>query len=159
TRPFACATHHSTTRPCSSCDSVGLSPVVPTGTKPSVPSAICQSTRPRKAFSSSIPLAKGVTRAVNEPRKLVLAGMGRSSDSVGRAMKAGCKANCGVQAGNPHLSYSIVTGKTAVKEAPNAGQRPRRLFAAVGGDGPPVLGSRRDYKGGSWRALRRPHGF
>src|SRR5215472_15679275 len=27
------------------------------------------------------------------------------------------------------------------------GQRPRRLFAAVGGDGPPVLGSRRDYKG------------
>src|SRR5262249_29731513 len=27
------------------------------------------------------------------------------------------------------------------------GRRPRRLFAAVGGDGPPVLGSRRDYKG------------
>src|SRR6516165_3760736 len=26
-------------------------------------------------------------------------------------------------------------------------QQPRRLFAAVGGDGPAVLGSRRDYKG------------
>src|SRR5258705_5469155 len=75
TRPFACSTHHSTTCPCTSCDKVGLSPVVPTGTKPSVPSAICQSTRPRKAFSSSAPLPKGVTSAVNEPRKLVLAVM------------------------------------------------------------------------------------
>ena len=52
-----------TTRPrclCSSCDSVGLSPVVPTGTSPLVPSAICQSTK----------LAKGllVDRAVLERR-------------------------------------------------------------------------------------------
>jgi len=47
--------------------------------------------------------------------------MVRSSESFERAMKAGCKANCGVQAGNPHLSYTIVTGKTAAKKAPNAG--------------------------------------
>src|SRR5262245_12798193 len=76
TRPLASSTHHSTTRLCSSCDSVGLSPVVPTGTKPLVPSAICQATRARKAFSSSAPsLLNGVTSAVNDPRKLVLAVM------------------------------------------------------------------------------------
>src|SRR5215831_14820717 len=62
-------------------------------------------------------------------------------------MRADLKANCGVQAGNPHLSDTIVTGKAAAKKAPNAGPASRRLFAAVGGDGPPVLGSRRDYKG------------
>src|SRR5437867_13213492 len=73
--------HHSTACPCSSCERVGLSPVVPTGTKPAVPSAICQSTRARKAFSSSAPLPKGVTNAVTEPRKLVLAVMMRSSES------------------------------------------------------------------------------
>src|SRR5262249_3014387 len=68
--------HHSTTCMCSSCDSVGLSPVVPTGTRPLVPSAICQATSARKAFSSSAPsLLNGVTSAVNDPRKLVLAVM------------------------------------------------------------------------------------
>ena len=36
-------------------------------------------------------------------------------------MKTGFKANCGVQAGNPQPSYTIVTGKTAAKKAPNAG--------------------------------------
>src|SRR5450830_1622105 len=69
--------HHSTTSLCSSCDSVGLSPVVPTGTRPLVPSAICQSTRSRNAFSSSEPFLNGVTSAVNDPRKLVLAVMAR----------------------------------------------------------------------------------
>ena len=39
-------------------------------------------------------------------------------------MNAGFKANGGVQAGNPHLSYTIVTGKTAAKKAPMRGQRP-----------------------------------
>src|SRR5476649_2010829 len=55
TRPLAWSMHHSTTRLCSSCDSVGLSPVVPTGTRPLVPSPICHSTKSRKAFSSSAP--------------------------------------------------------------------------------------------------------
>src|SRR5215467_1261911 len=69
--------HHSTTFSCSSCDSVGLSPVVPTGTNPLVPSEICHSTMSRKAFSSSEPFLNGVTSAVKEPRKLVLAVMAR----------------------------------------------------------------------------------
>ena len=73
----AWSTHHSTTCLCSSCDSVGLSPVVPTGTRPLVPSAICQSTMSRNAFSSSEPFLNGVTSAVKEPRKLVLAVMAR----------------------------------------------------------------------------------
>ena len=55
--------------------SVGLSPVVPTGTRPLVPSAICQSTRSRNAFSSTEPFLNGVTSAVNDPRNLVLAVM------------------------------------------------------------------------------------
>src|SRR5690349_11059731 len=70
--------HHSTTFLCSSCESVGLSPVVPTGTSPLVPSVICQSTMLRKASSSTPPFLKGVTSAVNDPRKLVLAAMTRS---------------------------------------------------------------------------------
>src|SRR6476646_3880656 len=75
TRPLASSTHHSTTRLCSSWLTVGLSPVVPTGTRPWVPSAICQFTRERKAASSSEPFLNGVTKAVNEPRKFVLAAM------------------------------------------------------------------------------------
>src|SRR5262245_62143082 len=67
--------HHPTTLLCSSWLNVGLSPVVPTGTRPWVPSAICQLTRPRKAASSSEPFLKGVTKAVNDPRNFVLAAM------------------------------------------------------------------------------------
>src|SRR6516164_5089708 len=43
TRPRACSTHHSTTSLCSLWEKSDFSPVVPTGTKPLVPSAICQS--------------------------------------------------------------------------------------------------------------------
>src|SRR5262249_2718363 len=82
-RPRACSMHHSTTCWCSLCESVGLSPVVPTGTSPLVPSASCQSTSPRNASSSSEPFLKGVTSAVNEPWKLVLAVMRRSSGGAG----------------------------------------------------------------------------
>src|SRR5262249_14938568 len=74
-RPFASSMHHSTTRLCSSWLRVGLSPVVPTGTRPWVPSAICQLTNPRKAASSTEPFLNGVTRAVNEPLNVVLAAM------------------------------------------------------------------------------------
>src|SRR5580692_6037182 len=75
TRPLASSTHHSTTCLCSSWLSVGLSPGVPTGTRPCEPCSICQLTRPRKAASSSEPFLNGVTKAVNEPRKFVLAAM------------------------------------------------------------------------------------
>src|ERR1700722_19221924 len=75
TRPAASSMHHSTTRLCSSWLTVGLSPVVPTGTRPWVPSAICQLTSPRNAASSSEPFLNGVTKAVNDPRKFVLAAM------------------------------------------------------------------------------------
>src|SRR5665811_673028 len=53
----------------------GTNGLVPVGTSPLVPSAICQSTRSRNAFSSSAPFLNGVTSAVNDPRKLVLAVM------------------------------------------------------------------------------------
>ena len=36
-------------------------------------------------------------------------------------MRAGFAANCAVQAGNPHLSYTIVNGKAVTKKAPNRG--------------------------------------
>src|SRR5437899_4144696 len=75
TRPLASSMHHSTTRLCSSWLSVGLSPVVPTGTSPWVPSEICQFTSERNAASSSEQFLKGVTRAVNDPLNFVLAAM------------------------------------------------------------------------------------
>src|ERR1700748_1670485 len=75
TPPLAPSIHHSTTRLCSSWLTVGLSPVVPTGTRPLVPSEICQFTSERKAASSSEPFLKGVTKAGNEPRKFVLVAM------------------------------------------------------------------------------------
>src|ERR1700759_503627 len=67
TRPLACSTQSSITRACSSWLRVGDSPVVPQGTSPWVPSAICQSTRARKASSSTLPFLNGVTSAVREP--------------------------------------------------------------------------------------------
>ena len=45
TRPFAASTQSSVTRMCSAGVSVGDSPVVPTGTRPCVPSEMCHSTR------------------------------------------------------------------------------------------------------------------
>src|SRR5439155_16198678 len=75
TRPLAYSMHHSTSRLYSSWLRVGLSPVVPTGTRPWVPSEICQFTSERNAASSSEPFLKGVTRAVNDPLNLVLAAM------------------------------------------------------------------------------------
>src|SRR6202048_2996351 len=75
TRPMASSMHHSTTRLCSSWLTVGLSPVVPTGTRPLVPSEICQLTSDRKAASSSEPCLKGVTKEVKEPRNFVMAAM------------------------------------------------------------------------------------
>jgi hypothetical protein len=67
TRPSAASTQTSTMRLCSTWLTVGDSPVVPTGTNPSVPSSICHFTSLRNASSSKAPLANGVTRAVSEP--------------------------------------------------------------------------------------------
>ena len=67
TRLFAVLTQISMIRRCSSWLTVGLSPVVPTGTRPCDPSAICQSTKAEKAFSSTAPSANGVMSAVIEP--------------------------------------------------------------------------------------------
>src|SRR5215510_9390684 len=67
TRLPAASMQSSTTRICSSCESVGDSPVVPTGTSASVPSLICQSTNSWKHFSSTPPLRNGVMSAVIEP--------------------------------------------------------------------------------------------
>ncbi len=68
TRPAATSTQTFTTSRCSRWESVGDSPVVPTGTSPFVPSAICHSTNARKAFSSKRPSeVNGVTSAVKEP--------------------------------------------------------------------------------------------
>ena len=51
---------------------LGLSPVVPTGTSPWVPSAICQSTNASSAASSISPSLNGVTRATREPLNISL---------------------------------------------------------------------------------------
>ena len=67
TRPAVCSMQISVTRICSSNESVGDSPVVPQGTKPLLPSAICQSMKFRNAASSTAPSRNGVISAVNEP--------------------------------------------------------------------------------------------
>ena len=67
TRPRASSMQTCTTRRCSSWVSVGLSPVVPTGTRPCDPDEICQSTSARKAVSSNLPSLNGVMRAGIEP--------------------------------------------------------------------------------------------
>src|SRR5688572_21158714 len=79
-RPFATWTASSITRKCSSCDSVGDSPVVPTGTTPVTPPATCASINAAKAASSSWSFRNGVTSAVkvpaniNSPRFLCMGG-------------------------------------------------------------------------------------
>src|SRR5262245_34191599 len=75
TRPFATLTARAMISSCSSSDRVGASPVVPQGTSPLTPPAICSSHRRSKASKSTFspPPAKGVTRAVHVPRKLTSA--------------------------------------------------------------------------------------
>src|SRR5258708_3728095 len=65
--PFAVCTQISMTRLCSSKVSVGDSPVVPHGTRPSVPSAICQVTNFSNPFSSTDPFLNGVINATSDP--------------------------------------------------------------------------------------------
>src|SRR5688500_6749539 len=71
TLPSASSTVISTTRRCSAGVIVTASPVEPQGTRKCMPSAICQSTSARNAFSSRSPLlVKGVTSAVPQPFSL-----------------------------------------------------------------------------------------
>src|SRR5260221_13194595 len=67
TRFAACSQTPAMTRSCSSWESVGLSPVVPTGLTQCVPISTCQSTNLRSAASSTAPSRKGVTSATVSP--------------------------------------------------------------------------------------------
>jgi len=69
TRPSARSTAMRTTRSRSASVSVAASPVEPIGTMPSMPSAICHSTKSPRAASSTAPsVVKGVMIAVMAPR-------------------------------------------------------------------------------------------
>src|SRR3954471_23727034 len=65
--PLAAAMQMSITRLCWIMESVGDSPVVPQGTRPSVPSLICQATNFSKPFSSTAPFLNGVMSATSDP--------------------------------------------------------------------------------------------
>ena len=69
--PLAAAMQISMTRLCSSMDNVGDSPVVPQGTRPSVPSLICQATNFSNPFSSTAPFLNGVISATSDPVNMV----------------------------------------------------------------------------------------
>jgi len=75
TRPPASLMHHSTTRLCSSWFTVGLSPVVPTGTRPWVPSAICQPYQPAKGRLVERAVLERRDQSGEGTRKFVLAAM------------------------------------------------------------------------------------
>jgi hypothetical protein len=68
-RSLATSTVSSISRSRSDSLSVGDSPVVPHGTRPSIPARICHRTSRRKAASSTAPFGvNGVTSAVKAPR-------------------------------------------------------------------------------------------
>ena len=68
--PAAVSTTSAMTRSCSSCESVGDSPVVPTGLIVGVPAPMCHSTRASRAASSTAPSRNGVTRATVQPANI-----------------------------------------------------------------------------------------
>jgi len=69
-RPEAASTTAAITRSCSSCESVGDSPVVPTGQTVGVPWAMCHSTSFRSAGSSTEPSRNGVIKATLQPANI-----------------------------------------------------------------------------------------
>src|SRR6185295_557382 len=71
-RLLTTSTVSSITRWCSWCERVADSPVVPQGTIPLVPLAICHSMRSPKARSSTLPFRNGVTMAINAPVNMLL---------------------------------------------------------------------------------------
>src|SRR5262249_4496403 len=80
--PLAVLMQISMTRLRSSLESVGDSPVVPHGTRPSVPSLICQATNFSNPFSSTDPLLNGVIKATSDPANISSSELG-GSDSIG----------------------------------------------------------------------------
>jgi lysine/ornithine N-monooxygenase len=73
TRPAATSIVMSITRSHSSLVSVGVSPVVPQGTRKWMPDAICHSTSWRNAFSSMLwSCLKGVMSAVPQPCRFMI---------------------------------------------------------------------------------------
>src|SRR5580698_4564522 len=68
--PLAAAMQMSITRLCSTIERVGDSPVVPQGTRPSVPSLICQLTNFSNPFSSTDPFLNGVISATSDPANM-----------------------------------------------------------------------------------------
>jgi hypothetical protein len=95
---------------CSLWLSVGDSPVVPHGTRPWVPWAICHSTRSWNAFSSILPCRNGVMRATIEPVNMTLASEGLTQ-AEHNAGPAALQGNPGRPAtpGNPRVSALIKT--------------------------------------------------
>src|SRR5436190_18201814 len=71
--PLAALMQMSITRLCSSIETVGDSPVVPQGTRPSVPSLICQPTNFSNPFSSTDPFLNGVINATSDPANMASA--------------------------------------------------------------------------------------
>src|SRR5688572_11429616 len=86
TRPRAVSITVFTTSSCSASESVGVSPVVPQATRPSIPFWICISTILARAFTSTrSSLPNGVTSAVKAPCKLGIAIL-RSSQPIGELL-------------------------------------------------------------------------
>lgn len=117
TRPPATSTAMSMTRSHSSGDRVGVSPVVPQGTRKSMPDSTCQATNDRSAGSSMEPSCRnGVMRAVPHPRSFIMpnhtAGAVELRKNTGpRAGKqpsvSGLASNCRVYASNCRLGVKI----------------------------------------------------
>jgi hypothetical protein len=82
TRPRASAMHISMTALCSSGLSVGLSPVVPTGTSPCEPCSICQWTNFRNAGASTSPFFMGVMSAGKEPLNVTAGCSGNDLETI-----------------------------------------------------------------------------
>src|SRR5262249_9847569 len=79
TRPLTTSLVMSMTRSHSDSVRVGVSPVVPQGTRKSIPDATCHSTRDRNAASSTAPsFLNGVTSAVPHPRSCIRKGYRRA---------------------------------------------------------------------------------
>src|SRR5690606_32373857 len=122
TRPAAVAMHSSTTRLCSAWVSVGDSPVVPTGTSPCEPWAICQSTNASKLSSSIEPFRIGVIRAVSDPLNMIVV-------LATSCLPTGCVRWLGIleERGRPHAGCG--QNSTCCRQGQD-GRRGRRESAA-----------------------------
>src|ERR687895_1884206 len=93
TRPLATRTTVSMMSRSSSSLKAGVSPVVPQGTRPSMPCRIWNSTRPSRASTSTSPFLNGVTRAVNAPLNISLLQFELLVEAPDRLLHLGCRYN------------------------------------------------------------------